>query len=458
MDILKVIASHQKLNTFIKSYYHLISNPDIILNKIGKNINALESITYDPHINSLIQSRKAGVLSLEWQLIGKEQTSEEKLLLEEIFNGFKIYDILNSMLNYSLYGHTILEVLWQYKGKYVVPVDLVEKPQDWFSFDNNNLLYFINDLDKHLIPHRKFLLLQNQPTYKNPYGRALLSMCYLASIYKKEAVSLWLTFAEKFGMPHLHAKVTSGLTDEAKERIKDELDNLRQDAIAVFDGMVDVSSTNVSVASGEIYKMLIDFFNEETSKAILSQTLTTQNNNTTGSFAMSKTHMEVRQDVVDADKRIIENKFNELIEWIVDINFGYKSKIKFQLYAEEDVDLKLAQRDATLINTKNLQFTKDYFMREYGLKENDLIILEPVTTQFAETKKTKEENDSFDLLANSVDKLILNKALSLIETGDSFENIENSLLELYPDLNTNQIEDILTTAIITANYNGRSDV
>lgn len=458
MNILKVIASHQKLNNVLKSYYHLIGNPDIILNKIGKDINALHSITYDPHINSLLQSRKAGVLSLEWQLIGKEKSSEEKILLDDIFNSLNIYDILNSMLNYSLYGHTIIEILWQYKGKYIIPKSLVEKPQDWFSFDNNGLLYFVSNNEKKLIPHRKFLCLQNQPTYKNPYGRAQLSMCYLASIYKKESVSLWLTFAEKFGMPHTYAKMQTGTPDDKKNDILEKLDDLKQDGIAVFEDFADITLSNVSAVSGEIYKALIDFFNEEMSKAILSQTLTTQNNNTVGSFAMSKTHMEVRKDVVDADKRIIESKFNELIEWIIDINLGYKSNIKFKLFEEEDVDLKLAQRDATLLNTKNLQFTKDYFIKSYGLKETDFIILEPGANQFAETNVSKEENNAFDILSNSVDKTILEKALSLIETGDSFESIEENLLKLYPNLNTNQIEDILTAAILNANYEGRSKV
>lgn len=109
------------------------------------------------------------------------------------------------------------------------------------------------------------------------------------------------------------------------------------------------------------------------SKAILGQTLTTELENT-GSFAASKTHMDVRADILNGDKRLVEQTFNTLIRWIHKINFPTSVEIpKFSLFKEEDVDKELAERDRILTDA-GVMFTKSYFMRTYGLDADDLSV------------------------------------------------------------------------------------
>ena len=131
-----------------------------------------------------------------------------------------------------------------------------------------------------------------------------------------------------------------------------------QDAIAVIpdDSSVEIKEASKS-SSAEIYEKLIDKMNSEISKAILGQTLTTEVG-ATGSYAAANTHMQVRQDIIDADKKLVESVINQLITWIYELNYPNAEIPVFELYAPEDVDLTLAQRDKILSET-GVKFTNN---------------------------------------------------------------------------------------------------
>ena len=166
-------------------------------------------------------------------------------------------------------------------------------------------------------------------------------------------MKFWVVFTEKYGMPHLIGKHPRGATKEETNTLADMLEDMVQDAIAVIpdDSSVEIQEANKS-SSAEIYEKLIDKMNAEISKAILGQTLTTEIGST-GSYAAANTHMAVRQDIVDSDKKLVESVINQLIQWIYEINYSREDVPKFELFEPEDVDLTLAQRDKELrVNVK----------------------------------------------------------------------------------------------------------
>jgi phage gp29-like protein len=63
---------------------------------------------------------------------------------------------------------------------------------------------------------------------------------------------------------------------------------------------------------------MIKFCNSEISKVILSQTLTSDVS--TGSYAASKTHNEIRKDVIKKDVKLIEKTMNRIIRMFYEVN------------------------------------------------------------------------------------------------------------------------------------------
>ena len=448
-----------------------LPDPDIVLRKQGKDVKIYRELFCDPHVFACIQSRKAGVLSLEWEINRGLDKAKDAELVEDLLKKLDIHKLINDILDATLFGFQPIEIMWGKVGNYVLPLELKAKPSEWFCFDEENLLKFRTK--EHYwgeeLPPKKFLCPQYNPSYDNPYGERVLSRVFWPVTFKKGGLKFWVVFTEKYGIPHLIGKHPRGATKEETDKLADLLEEMIQDAIAVIpdDSSVEIQEANKS-SSAEIFEKLIDKMNSEVSKAILGQTLTTEIGST-GSYAASNTHMAVRQDIIDADKKLVEKTINQLIQWIYEINFANAEVPVFELYEPEDVDLTLAQRDKILSDT-GVKFTKEYFIKTYGLKEEDfdiredIIPLNPNFKQFSEQEEhflpgqAQIENLYKFITEGELNKQSQNMLAPLIDLFESCENYEEAF-ELLTDKNlqSKKFEETIQKALFLCELQGRSD-
>ena len=455
------------------NYYSLamsyLPDPDIVLKKQGKDMKVYKELLCDSHVFACVQSRKAGVLSLEWEInrgLDKDETAEKVI---ETIKKLDIYKLINDILDATLFGFQPIEIIWGRVDNLVLPIELKAKPSEWFCFDDENQLkfrtkehYFGEEL-----PPKKFLCPQSNPSYENPYGERTLSRVFWPVTFKKGGLKFWVIFTEKYGIPHLIGKHPRGASEEETDRLAGLLEQMVQDAIAVIpdDSSVEIQEANKS-SSAEIFEKLMDKMNAEISKAILGQTLTTEVGST-GSYAASNTHFAVRQDIIDADKKMVEKTINQLIQWIYEINFSNKDVPVFEMFEIEDIDLGLAQRDKILSET-GVKFTKDYFIKNYGLEEEDFDIREdiiPATPQFSQFKEEPEPegqvqvDDLFKFLSETeLDKqsqAMLSPLLALFESCDNFEDARELLTD--SNLQTKQLQQSIQKAMFLCELQGRKD-
>lgn len=445
--------------------FEMLPNPDEILSKNNKTIEEYSKLKYDAHVYSCIQSRKSAVLSLEWELNRGGKETQESKFIKGIFDNLDLRNIISEMLDAPLLGFKPMEIYWKEENGYIVPGDIKGKPPHWFTFDSFNLLRF-RSKDAPigtLVPQKKFLLLQSEATYDNPYGEAVLTKCFYPVIFKKGGLKLWALFTEKYGMPYMHGKLLAGSTQGDIEDFMLKLTNLRQDGVIVTEEEteIDLKESN-RTSSADIYRGLLHFCNAEISKAILSQTLTTEQGDT-GSYAMSQTHLQVRKDVVDNDKKLVEYAINKLIEWTIDLNFANPQDYpRFLLYEEEDVDKSLADRDAALVpvlQNSGLKYSKKYMMAAYNLQEDDLD--ESQQPKQAAFKEFEFEDTGLEKLSEIGNEdfrkafdLILQPVLKMISKGRSFEDIQDKIVEIFPKLNTDQIEELIAKGILLSSVGG----
>ena len=467
------IATRKRALNFY-SLANILPDPDIVLRKQGKDISIYKELLCDPHVFACVQSRKAGVLSLEWAINrGSEEKNEVAEEIEKILNEIDIHKLISDILNATQFGFQPLEIMWKRdKSGHVMPARVVAKPSEWFCFDDDNNLKFRTKENYYGIelPDKKFLLVQNNPTYNNPYGERTLSRVFWNVTFKKGGMKFWVVFTEKYGMPHLIGKHPRGASKAETDSLADMLEEMVQDAIAVIpdDSSVEIQEASKS-SSAEIYEKLIDKMNSEISKAILGQTLTTEIGSS-GSYAAANTHMQVRQDIIDSDKKLVETAINQLITWICEFNYPNIDVPVFELYAPEDVDLTLAQRDKILSET-GVKFTKDYFIKAYGLEDEDFDIREdiipPQNPSFKEFKEQEETaplgqeqlEDLFKFLAENELSTQAQKMLSpLISLLESCENYEDAY-EILSDknLHSKKFEESIQKALFLAELQGRSD-
>ncbi|HBE44262.1 MAG TPA: DUF935 domain-containing protein [Deltaproteobacteria bacterium] len=446
-----------------------LPNPDPVLKKQGKDITIYKELLSDGHLGGCVSSRKAGVKSLEWGIDRGKAKSRQTRLIEDLFKSLPINDIIDTILDAVFFGYQPIEVMWERAGNYILPKDVVGKPPEWFVFSQENELRFRtkdNYINGEELPDKKFLIPRHCATYQNPYGFPELSRCFWPITFKRGGMKFWVIFTEKYGMPYLIGKKPRGTSKEETDALADVLENMVQDAVAVIpdDSSVEIKEASGKSASADIYERLLEFCKTEVSIAILGQNLTTEVKG--GSYAAAQSHMAVRQDIVDSDKKLVANTLNELIRWIFEINFGSGEPPVFSMWEEEDVDLDLAQRDKTLTEA-GIRFTKNYFVKAYGLEEDDIeigAIPQPQPQQFAENRRAPFPDQK--ALDNAMDGIspetlqnqaegILKPIIELIKKGESYTDIMENLVETFPDMDASVLEEMLSRAIFVSELWGR---
>jgi phage gp29-like protein len=473
--LLSVIATnpifgHQFLSAFLP-------NPDIVLQKLGKGVEVYEQLTYDPHIRSCMQSRNAGTLGLLWAINRGGVSTAQSIFIETIFKDLKLRKIIKEMLDATAYGFKPLEVLWKRFNNQIIPSTVLGKPPSWFVFDSNNLLQYkdMTSLKPVLPPSHKFILIQCGDSFDNPYGKGYLPTCWWPWTFKKGGMKFWVKFIEKYGIPWAYGKYPRGSQQDEIDSLFNDLDGMIQDGVIVTPDDCEVGTLNtIGTGTSDLFQRLEHFCNTEISKAILSQTLTTEQGDT-GSYAMSETHLQVRQEIVDSDKRMVEDAFNLLIHWMIDYNFDSVIDYPtFELYQEKDISKDKAIRDVALWGSGWVKPTQEYIDENYCDKTGDMIVLEsPIapaqatpavgaTTPFTESLTMQPSVDSLKTKATNDLTLAYQKMLEpvrvMIDKATTYEDIEKGLLEMYPNLDDSELQQIVTQATLISRVGGQVEV
>lgn len=432
-------------NNFAFEYVEsVLPNPDKVLKDNQLDLSYFKELTNDPHVHSCVQSRKAGLMSLEYDITQGESSPEITEIVQSVFKGLDVYDVIEGLLDAFVYGFQPAEIIWRVVDDMILPVKVTPKPAWWFHLDSNNLLKFKEKTNPMgvAVDMRKFVVCSVGATYDNPYGQSALSRCFYPVLFKKGGFKLWSLFVQKYGMPFLVGKMKAETNVEANQLLK-ILMQLNQNAVTVLPPDVDLQTIEAGANSSANYNDFINSCNNEISKAILSQTLTTENNTSVGSNAMAQTHFAVKEEVVNADKRMIEKAFNTVIRHIVDLNFFGATAPVFSMYQKNAIDLNLAERDSKLAGTGQIKFTKEYFVRWYGFAEDEFDIAvapAPTSPQFA------EPDDSVNLIIKQIS--------DLVQSGRDFEEIQANILEAFPTLDASAFEDVFAQGVLAASVEG----
>lgn len=445
-----------------------LPNPDEILKRMGKDIREYYLLIEDDQVFSCINTIKTGVRS-HLDMIEKSGNNEiDRFVTEMIFDKVKRYRLMGEVVDGLLISPKPIEIYWQYdnwtddSGQpkiMIIPADLKGKPPHWFNYSPNGELLFKTQKNPIgvAVPYRKFLVAQNESSYDNDYSYSRIRGCYWYVQFKKNDWRFLLSFAEKYGTPHL-----VGQTEENKiADLQSSLEDLRQDgsiAISKEDAITALQMNNIS--SVDIYSTIIELCNKAIVKCLLSHESSTQQ--TPGKLGNESNIQKLVQNVIDDYTRAIETLFNQLIEWTVDYNFPRPAKYpKYILYKQDDVDLTLADRDLKLAQTGQVQFHKSYLTKAYSFEDTD--IDEKVATPqplFAEHNHELDpafaahQDSGLEKFQNATEQL-LKPIIAMVEANEDLDVVEKEMVKLFPHLDTDTIMDTIESAVLIANAKGK---
>lgn len=448
--------------SFLGQYFGALPNPDLILQKLGRSVSAYRELLIDPIVAGAVRRRKAAVSRMSWRIDADDD--KQVSLLKEALEALDVPSIIENMMDAVLFGYQPMEVIWS-RDRYWLPTAVIAKPQEWFGFDADGSLIYLNDNKQLPVPEFKFICPKHGASFTNPYGTAELSCVYWATVFKRGGLKFWAEFAEKFGSPWIIGREPRSNTDEDTIRLLDALENLMGNAVATIpdDSSVEIKEATGKTGSSQVYDDFIRYCRSEINIALLGQDQSTEKDST---HASATAGLEVTSDIRDADCRIVSQAFNALLEMIDTLNFGTGTPPKFVLYEEAPGSRELAERDQILGNL-GVSFTDVYFERAYNLSADEFR-LAPVPTksaEFAENASLPADlSDRLSLGMPSDDALQAQLSAMLTEFGELDGALDNEtlLLErlaaLYPAMNIDELQDKLTQMLWIADTLSRLQV
>ncbi|MBF0410986.1 MAG: DUF935 family protein [Candidatus Riflebacteria bacterium] len=478
-EMLPVFARREEAWDFY-SFLGLLPDPDPVLSKMEESAEILESLMADSHLTSVAQTRKNGTLSVECDFTpGSIKDKDPDVRSKRIHSAFvedmenlELREIMSQLLDAIFYGFVPVEIMWKASGGMFRINGLRPLPFRWFSFDNNNTPVFLSQkapISGLPLPPGKFLLARNNSTFDNPFGNRLLSRCFWPVYFKRGGLKFWVRFLEKFAGIFLVGKTPN--MNQSTEMFNN-LRKMVQNAVAVIPegSEVDVIQGNVG-GTTDAYERFKTAMDSEISKVILGQTLTTEVGDR-GTQALGTVHKEILEAYNKSDQAMVKNFFDSLAWIYCQVNDSSALSPRFVWKYPEETNTELAQRDKTLSDV-GLEFSKEYFVRKYGFMDGDIKITKKQATQIPQNNRQfpgqnfseanfpdQEAIDKFinsipsGKLTNFTDKA-LKPVIGMIEKGASYEEVIGKITEIYPDMNTDQLEETMARAIFVSDVYGR---
>lgn len=336
----------------------------------------------DPHLFSVIQKRKSGVLGrkIEFRRNGVADDRVNEQISSPWFLRF-----VEDALDAQYWGFTLVQFYINEKGwidYYNIPRKHVDPILGLIKHRQDNITGEPFDAFDDLLMMRG----------KESLGILARTAPYV--IYKRGALGDWAQFSEIFGMPV--RKYTYDAADpEARDATLSDADN--QGGGSVFlcpegTNLEFIESGNKTGSSG-LYSSLVDRCNAEISKAVLGNTLTTEASET-GTQALGTVHNKAEQELVDQDALFVLNLLNyDMTDQFAALGVNTEGGEFVYVEAEDTAAIKakaeILEKAASVFE---LPLDDDYLYEQLKIEKPD---------NYQQLKKEKEEKkkDSYAFAA-----------------------------------------------------------
>lgn len=318
-------------------------------------------VEMDPHIRGLVNVRTHSVSGKKPIIEPSDNSEEAKLaasFAREIVNNIPEFDKLTRQLLMATFkGVSTAEIIYKrneqknyFEIEEIIPVSMrrikirlnpVDKDGDNFITNSTNgygkWIYsywnygdnaYGEGLDVQDMFPGKFII-HSPGDEEIPHYRGLFRSLAFTWFFKQAGTAFWASGAEKYAFPVTYGKVPRATPENARLNLVQNLNNLANDAAAVFDEDVLIDTINPGATGGDsVWKQFIGYLNAEMTKLLLGGTLAVEASSTGANRALGEVHERVREDLMLADANALsETLKHQLIKPLLEYNlhlFGGK--------------------------------------------------------------------------------------------------------------------------------------
>lgn len=323
----------------------------------------------DAHLGSVLQTRKLAAAGLEYEVAAASGDNEDEEiasfvrealfriedwdealidLLDAIGKGFSVAELMWD-IEPSTRSAWIRQLRWRHQKRFTFLYPPAQSPPKGGIPDNGKgeesqmprLLTAASAVYGEVLPPNKFVVHRYRSRSGITPRAGILRPCAYMYLFKNYTIKDWVIFNERFAMPMRVGKFGAGVSEADRRALRSAVFNLGSDAAAVISDstVIELLESQGKGASAEVYEKLVDFCDRSVSKAVLGQTLTTEQ--TRGTYATARIHQMVRQDLLEADAKALARTITmQVVRPLVEFNFGAGKglpRFSFQHEAKEDL-------------------------------------------------------------------------------------------------------------------------
>lgn len=478
----------------------VLSNTDdtLLTRGQGKGLKIYDELERDAHAYSVLQKRKLALVSREWVVTPASESAQDKLAADFITETVKriSFDrICVDLLDATNKGFAVGEVMWAVKPSAalghdaVVPHDVIARNQRRFTFGKERdekwngyplrLLTRENTYEGVELPVKKFIVHRFGSKDASPFGLGLGHKLFWPVFFKRQGITFWLTYCDKFGSPTSVGKYPRGSGKAEQEKLLQSLRAIANDVGIIVPEGTEIELLEAARAGGaDTYEKLCRFLDEQMSEAVLGETMTTSAAGAGLGSGQANVQNEVRTEVTQADADLLSDTLNgTLVPWLIEYNMPGVGMPMVSRNFEEEEDLNdRADRDVK-IGTLGYEPDENYILTTYGPGWKKKAVpptptpgadpfggpkfAEPVSTSRATNRAAQEAMAvASETLSSEWQRLVGPRVDDIIamaeETGDlvEFRARISDLLDKEPP---KAVVDALQRACFTAHVMGRAD-
>ncbi len=303
----------------------------------------------EPHYASVLGTRKRAVSGLD--VVVESATDEpadvrladavRDLVRDAVFG-----DLVEDLLDALGKGYSVSEIMWNTRGGQWWPREYVWRDPRFFRFDQATgrelrLIDQNNVANGVALAPYKFIVHRPRLKAGIPLRGGLARLVAVSYMAKSYTLTDWLAFAEVFGMPLRLGRYNDAAKPEEVDILRAAVANLGSDAAAILPEGMKIEFQEIANTQGgaDLFKGLAEWIDKQTSKAVLGQTMTTDDGS---SQAQATVHNDVREDIQRADARHLGVSLNrDLVKPFIDLNYGVQRRYPtIRINVPEPEDLK----------------------------------------------------------------------------------------------------------------------
>jgi len=450
----------------------------------------------DAHIYAEMGKRKRALLTVDWDIVPPRNASatERKLagyakeLIQDVPN---FEDVILDALDGIGHGFSCQEIEWELLGSEWLPKEISHRPQGWFQTDretHTEIRLRDNSLDGQALQPFGWI------THTHKAKSGYIARCGLHRVlcwpylFKNYSVGDLAEFLEIYGLPLRLGKYQAGASDEEKSTLLRAVMSIGHDAAGIIPEGMAIEFQEAAKGASDPFMAMIDWVEKSQSKAILGGTLTSQADGKSSTNALGNVHNEVRHDLMVSDAAQLAGTLTrDLVYPLLALNKGGVDdrrrlpRFKFMFDDGEDLGV-LAEALPKLVGV-GMQIPAAWAHERAGIPEAEegavvLGVPKPAENTGAlkialaalNAKGAKVElfpdQEALDAMIEYIAPDILQgqavaalkPVLELIAASADYAEVHAALSEIFPAMDTQQLEETLARAMFVAGVWGKLNV